>query len=87
MWEIHLSVGGNDLKNTPIKDLKDILTRLVTFIKEQWPLVTIIWSEILPRDWGEETKGLLAPRKRFNTYAVKVIKKQWGLLFAPLQST
>jgi len=43
--------------------------------------VIIVWSEILPRDWGVDTGGLSTARTRINTYAVKCVKKGRGLLY------
>ena len=37
----------------------------------------VIWSEILPRQWGNN-EGLESARKRLNTYAVKLVKANNG---------
>ena len=73
-----LHVGGNDLRNTPLKKLKDIICQLVEHITNIFPNTVIIWSEILPRNWGPENKGIYAARKRLNTLAVKTVKNAGG---------
>lgn len=73
-----LHVGGNDLGVKPIKELKTILDNIIKFAVSNMPGVILIWSEILPRDWGEGKTGLEAARKRLNTYAAKQFKSQGG---------
>lgn len=73
-----LHVGGNDLGSKPIKELKTCLEKIVKFAVSSMPGVVLIWSEILPREWGESQTGLEAARKRLNTYAVKLCKGQGG---------
>lgn len=75
---ILLHVGGNDLKRTPVKALKDVLISLFAFIKETMPRAKVIWSDILPRNWGDDNKGLMKARKRLNTFAIKLSKQSGG---------
>ena len=73
-----LHVGGNDLGITPLKAIKDMLLSLFDFIDVHFSSTKIIWSEILPRDWGINNKGLDAARKRINTLAAKQVKIRGG---------
>ena len=68
-----LHVGGNDLGTKPLKKLHSIFLCLIEFLKSNFPKTTIIWSEILPREWSGN-KGLDAARKRLNSLAVKHIR-------------
>lgn len=74
---ILLHVGGNDLGRTPLKILISTLCNLLIFIRQAMPSARIIWSEILPREWGQN-RGLASARKRFNTFAVKKVKQHGG---------
>lgn len=73
-----LHVGGNDLGFIPIKQLKVRLEDLIKFVVSHMPAVVLIWSEILPREWGEGNNGLESARKRFNSYAAKLCKEKGG---------
>ena len=74
-----LHVGGNDIGQTPIKIMKDILLRLLSFIRKAFrPTTRLIWSEILPRRLALENKGLLSASRRFNSFATKSVKQTSG---------
>jgi len=75
---LFLHVGGNDLGRTKIKQLSKCADELFEFIKVNMPDTVVIWSEILPRDWGPGNKGLEEARKRINTYIVKIVKRTGG---------
>jgi len=65
-------VGGNDFGRTDVKLLKIKLCELLGFIQQTMPDTTIIWSQVLPRNWS---KGLRKASKRFNSFAVKKVKE------------
>ena len=46
-------------------------------MKDHMSATKVIWSEILPRQWGNN-EGLESARKRMNTYAVKLVKANNG---------
>jgi lysophospholipase L1-like esterase len=75
---IVLHIGGNDLGNAPVKSLSTTVDLLYHFIDECMPGTKIVWSEVLPRAWGQENKGLFSARRRLNCLASKFVKQRGG---------
>lgn len=61
---------------SPIKELKNVIRDVFNFIEGNMSGVILIWSKMLPRQWGNE--GLKSALKRMNIYAAKLIKQRGG---------
>ena len=69
---------GNDLTRTPLKVLKDVALALFAYIDLAFPGTKLIWSQILPRDWGDNQSKVVSAAKRLNTFIVKQVKLRGG---------
>ncbi|XP_060570874.1 uncharacterized protein LOC132729148 [Ruditapes philippinarum] len=65
---VHL--GGNDLADLPILNLKDVIRDEIFYLREAFPTTVLIWVDILQRQtWHNATGGWVAmenKRKRVN---------------------
>ena len=73
-----LHVGGNDIGHKPVKELRDTALDLFAFLDRDFPDTILIWSQILPRNWGQDSKKLGKAAKRLNTCIVKQVKQRNG---------
>ena len=69
---IVLHVGGNDLGQNTIGDLREIVKRQFRYIKNKFPNAKVIWSQILPRKrwrYSDNNNAMERSRVRLNSAA------------------
>lgn len=79
---IILHCGGNDLGAVELKRFRLLVKQLFEFIHRQFPGVSIIWSEILPRQvwrFSENLQAMELSRKRMNSFAGNLAVKMGGM--------
>lgn len=67
-----LHCGGNDLGKVELKRFRLLIKHLFEFVQRQFPGVSIIWSEILPRHvwhFSENLQAMELSRRRINSFA------------------
>ncbi|KAL4239302.1 hypothetical protein ACF0H5_000119 [Mactra antiquata] len=72
---IILHCGGNDIGKTSLYRIRTLISLIFEKIINLLPNVTIIWSEILPRQnwrYSNNNKSMERCRKRINSYAGKL---------------
>lgn len=75
-----VSLGGNDLVNFSIRQIQNLVSREVKYLRSAFPNVTIVWVDILPRrEWRGEHSGwsvIDSKRKRLNRLCRQLIRSQ-----------
>ena len=63
---IIINLGGNDLKSLKTPDIRNIIQREISYLREAFQETCIVWMDILPRTFLpiEEHKPLNLKRKR-----------------------
>lgn len=76
-----LHVGGNDIGQIPLKQLRDKMLTLVKDVSELLPNTTLVWSQILPRlVWRNEIShsSLEKSRIRLNSMIATMVLRMGG---------
>lgn len=74
--------GGNGLGKIPLKAIRSRVKSLFEFTSREFPHVSIIWSEILPRNTWRYSVNLVAMeacRRRINGFAGNLAIKLGGM--------
>lgn len=78
---ILLHVGGNDLGNIKLADLRSNLKDFILWLKNVMPDAILIWSQILPRTSWRYSNNLAAmdrTRQRLNNFVSTFVLKMGG---------
>lgn len=54
------------------------MKNLVQYLTTRLPETTLVWSDILPRNWGNQDKGLFRACKRVNAFMISQVKRVNG---------